>query len=185
MSIDLNEIKQVYAEADCIYTNEQVETALERMAGEISARLKDANPQIYTIMNGGLVTGGKLLTHLEFPLQAGYMHATRYRDEISGGKLDWLVRPTHSMEGRTILVVDDILDEGHTLVEVVEHCRSLGASEVLTAVLIDKLHERKAIPGMKPDFAALEIEDRYIFGYGLDYKGYWRNAPGIFALKGH
>ncbi len=185
MPIDLEEIKQVYAEADCIYTNEQVETALGEMGKAITERLQDSNPVVYTIMNGGLVTCGKLLTHLDFPLQAGYMHATRYRDKIHGGKLDWLVRPTHSMEGRTVLIVDDILDEGHTLVEVVEHCKSLGAETILTAVLIDKLHERKAIPGMKPDFAALEIEDRYIFGFGLDYKGYWRNAPGIFALKGH
>lgn len=84
-----------------------------------------------------------------------------------------------------MLIIDDILDEGHTLAAIVEYCRDAGAENVYTAVLLDKQHDRKAYPGMRADFTGLDVEDRYIFGYGLDYKGYWRNAAGIFALKGH
>ena len=59
-----------------------------------------------------------------------------------------------------------------------------GAREVLTAVLVDKKHDRKARPDLKADFTGLQVEDRFLFGYGMDYKGYWRNAPGIYAVKG-
>jgi hypoxanthine phosphoribosyltransferase len=87
------------------------------------------------------------------------------------------------MDGRTVLIIDDIFDEGYTLEAVINACKAQGAKEVLTAVLIDKEHDRKA-PGMSVDFTGLKVEDRYVFGYGMDYRGYWRNAPGIYAVKG-
>ena len=185
MSVDLNHIRQVLDEADCLYTGEQIEAAIQKMGREITEALADTNPLVYCVMNGGLVLTGKLLTEMPFPLEASYVHATRYRDQLTGGKLDWKVRPPQDMTGRTVLIVDDILDEGHTLDAIVDFCKEQGARNVLTAVLIDKMHDRKARPGMKADFCGLDIEDRYIFGYGLDYQGYWRNANGIFALKGH
>ncbi|MGI9273734.1 MAG: hypoxanthine-guanine phosphoribosyltransferase [Endozoicomonas sp.] len=185
MSVDLDHIQQVLDEADCLYTEQQIEEAIGEMGREITRSLSDSNPLVYCVMNGGLVVTGKLLIHLQFPLEASYVHATRYRDQLTGGRLDWKVRPTQSMKGRTVLIVDDILDEGHTLDAIVDFCKEQGAEKVLTAVLIDKLHDRKARPSLKADFCGLEIEDRYIFGYGLDYQGYWRNANGIFALKGH
>lgn len=185
MSVDLNHIRQVMAEADCLYTEQQIEDAIAQMGRRITERLADSNPIVYCVMNGGLVITGKLLTHMPFPMELSYVHATRYRDQLSGGQLDWKVRPGENMTNRTVLIVDDILDEGHTLEAIAEYCRAQGAREVLTAVLVNKQHERKARPDLKADFCGLEIEDRYIFGYGLDYQRYWRNANGIFALKGH
>lgn len=185
MSTDLDHIQQVFDEADCLYTQEEVEGAIRRMAGDITEKLADKNPLIFAVMNGGLVFCGKLLTHLQFPLESSYMHATRYRNTTSGGELDWKVPPLQELKGRTVMVVDDILDEGHTLAAIIEHCEKAGAKEVLSCVLIDKTHDRKARPGQKSDFTGLECEDRYVFGYGMDYQGYWRNAPGIYALKGH
>lgn len=182
--VELEEIKQVYQEADQLFSTEEVDQAISRMATAISERLGDQNPVVFCVMNGGLVITGQLLTRLDFPLEASYLHATRYRNTTSGHSLEWKVPPMSAFRGRPVLVVDDILDEGHTLVEIMEHCRNEGASEVYAAVLIDKRHDRKARPGLKADFTGLEIEDRYIFGYGMDYKGYWRNAPGIFAVKG-
>lgn len=185
MSVDLDHIQQVLDEADCLYNEQQIEEAIRTMGNAITADMADTNPLVFSVMNGGLVITGKLLTHLHFPLEASYVHATRYRDQLSGGRLEWKVRPMQSLKGRTILVVDDILDEGHTLDAIVDFCKEEGAAVVKTAVLIDKKHDRKARPELKADFCGLEIEDRYIFGYGLDYQGYWRNANGIFALKGH
>ncbi|WP_136680187.1 hypoxanthine-guanine phosphoribosyltransferase [Neptunomonas sp. XY-337] len=181
---DIDHIKQVYSDADLLFSEAEIEASISTMAAEITASWKDKNPVIFSIMNGGLVIGGKLLTKLDFPLEAGYMHATRYRNTTSGHELEWKVPPMIDFTGRPVLIVDDILDEGHTLVEIINYCQAKGASEVKTAVLVDKLHDRKATPGLKPDFAALEVEDRYIFGYGMDYHGYWRNAPGIYAVKG-
>lgn len=180
---DLEHIKQVYMQSDLLYSESEVEAALHKMAVEITDDMLEKNPVVFSIMNGGLVTGGKLLTQLIFPLEAGYMHATRYRNTTKGHGLEWKVRPQINFEGRPVLIVDDILDEGHTLAEIYDYCMEQGASEVRIAVLVNKLHERKARPEMKADYVGIEIEDRYIFGYGMDYQGYWRNAPGIYAIK--
>ena len=134
-------------------------------------------------MIGGIVPAGKLIPRLDFPLQTDYVHATRYRGDVRGRKLHWLARPTQSLQGRTVLVVDDILDEGVTLGEILSDCRAAGAREVRSAVLVDKQIGIK--PGLREaDFAGLHVENRYVFGYGMDYRGYLRNARGIYAVKG-
>ncbi|MEH6579781.1 MAG: hypoxanthine-guanine phosphoribosyltransferase [Amphritea sp.] len=160
-----------------------MEAAIARMVHDIALDLMDSNPVFLPVMNGGLVIGGKLLTRLNIPLEVSYVHATRYRNTTSGQGLEWKVKPQIDFTGRPVVIVDDILDEGHTLCEIVDYCKAEGASDVYTVVLTDKKHDRKARPGLKADYAALELEDRYVFGYGMDYKGYWRNAPGIFAVK--
>ena len=184
MRTNLQEIRQVREEADCLVDADTVSAALQRLAAEIGTRLSECDPQIFVVMNGGLVFAGRLLPMLDFPLEVGYLHATRYGHALSGRQIDWRVYPTLDPRGRTVLVVDDILDEGHTLLAIVEALKAQGAREVLTAVLVDKRHDRKAVPGMRADFTGLEVADRFLFGCGMDYKGYWRNAPGIYALKG-
>ena len=184
MSLNLEEIKRARDEADCLADETTVEAALDRMATEITARLADANPLVYAVMNGALIFAGRILPRLPFPLEVAYLHATRYGHAIQGTLLDWRVRPTQDLRGRTVLVLDDILDEGHTLKAIIEHLKDEGAAEVLSAVLVHKLHDRKATPGMRADFSGLDIADRFLFGCGMDYKGYWRNAPGIYAVKG-
>ncbi|WP_341646261.1 hypoxanthine-guanine phosphoribosyltransferase [Thauera sp. SDU_THAU2] len=184
MQADLEEIKRAREEADCLADGATVEAALDRMAAEITARLADRNPLVYTVMNGGLILAGRILPRLLFPLEVAYLHATRYGHALQGTQLDWRVRPTQDLRGRSVLVLDDILDEGHTLKAIIEHLKEEGATEVLSAVLVHKLHERKASPGMRADFSGLDVADRFLFGCGMDYKGYWRNAPGIYAVKG-
>ena len=185
MSQDLEQIKRAMDEADCLADDATVEAALDSMAEAITARLADRNPLVYAVMNGGLIFAGRILPRLPFPLEVAYLHASRYGHALQGTLLDWRVRPTQDLRGRTVLVLDDILDEGHTLAAIIEHLREEGAREVLSAVLVHKLHDRKASPGMRADFSGLDIADRFLFGCGMDYKGYWRNAPGIYALKGH
>ena len=184
MSLDLEEIKRARDEADCLADATTVEAALDRMAEAITARLADRNPLVYTVMNGGLILAGRILPRLPFPLEVAYLHATRYRSETTGGELFWKAKPEVSFIDREVLIIDDILDEGHTLAAIIDFCKHAGASAVHTAVLIDKTHDRKARPDLKADYVGLPCEDRFIFGYGMDYKGYWRNAAGIYAVKG-
>tara|TARA_B100001057_G_scaffold500342_1_gene614848 strand:- start:14015 stop:14572 length:558 start_codon:yes stop_codon:yes gene_type:complete len=179
--VTLDEIFAVSRRAVCLHTEAEVEAAIAALADQVSAVLKFRNPLLLCLMNGGLIFSGKLLTKLHFPLQVDYLHATRYRNKTHGSDLEWHRFPEISMNGRDVLVLDDILDEGATLSAVVNHCRSRGATDVLTAVLVDKLHERK-VEGIKADFVGLNVEDRYIYGYGMDYHGYLRNAAGIFAV---
>jgi hypoxanthine phosphoribosyltransferase len=184
MSVDLAHIRSVMAQADCIYPEAEVEAAIARVAVAINADLAQSNPLVFCVMNGGLIFSGKLLPKLNFPLELSYLHATRYRNETSGGELFWKAKPEVSIVDREVLIIDDILDEGHTLGAIIDFCQHAGAAKVHIAVLIDKTHERKARPDLKAEYIGLPCIDRFLFGYGMDYKGYWRNAPGIYAVKG-
>ncbi len=178
------ELNAVLAEADLLKSPEDVSQAIEQLATDITASLKDEVPVVFTVMNGGLVLAGQLLPKLLFPMEVGYMHATRYRgEEVGSDMLQWQAPPSVDMEGRTVLILDDIFDEGHTLAAVLEACKAQGAARVLTAVLVNKQHDRKA-DNMTVDFVGLEVEDRFVFGCGMDYRGFWRNAAGIYAVKG-
>lgn len=179
----LSAMQDVMDNADCLISQAQVEQALDRMAADITRDLGGKMPVFYCVMNGGLITTGHLLTRLGFPLEVDYLHATRYRGGIRGGELFWRVSPEVPMAERHVVIVDDILDEGATLAAILEYCRQAGAASVSTAVLVDKVHDRKAVPGLKADYCGLDVVDRYVFGFGMDYQGYWRNAPGIFAPK--
>jgi hypoxanthine phosphoribosyltransferase len=184
LEIDTFKAQQVYQEADCLYDMTALSSAIKNTATRITQDLSETNPLVISIMNGGLVYCGQLLTHLDFPLELDYLHATRYMNETRGGELNWLARPASDLTGRVVLLVDDILDEGHTLVQVQEYCRQQGAKKVFTTVLLDKDHNRKAQQNLVADYTCLKVEDRFVFGFGMDYQGYWRNAPGIFAVKG-
>ena len=183
--MNFEEARRIMAEGDLLVSEADVVAAIVRIADEMTAELKDSNPVLICCMNGGLVFAGQLLTKLVFPLQVDYVHATRYGHEINGVALDWKVRPQIELQGRTVVLLDDILDEGVTLAAIADYCRQHGAAKVMMAALVEKLHLRKVTPGMTADFTGIEVGDRFLFGYGLDYKGYWRNAPGIYALKGH
>jgi hypoxanthine phosphoribosyltransferase len=176
-------IKAVYEQATCLYTPTQIEVALDKMASEIQQQLHDKNPIILCVMIGGMIPMANLLLRLDFPLEVDYVHATRYRGEISGGELHWKVRPSVELSGRTVLVVDDILDGGVTLAAILAEIKTMGAKEVYSAVLVDKHHKRVENGLEHADFVGLEIEDHYIFGYGMDYNEYLRNAPGIFVVS--
>lgn len=182
MKVTPEQAQEVYQEADCLYDRQQVESAIERLADEITVKLADSNPLVLCVMTGALIPMGMLLTHLDFPLQIDYIHATRYGNETSGSELNWITRPHKDLKDRVVLVVDDILDEGFTLAAIIDECRAQGAREVYSAVLVEKEHDRNI--GIAADFVALSVEDRYVFGCGMDYKGYLRNMPGIYAVKG-
>jgi len=181
MTIDAKHARTVYENADVLYTEQQVESVLDRMAVDITEQLLDSDPIILCIMNGGLIVTGKLLPKLDFPLRVDYLHATRYHGATSAGELSWIKRNHQELQGEDILIVDDILDEGITLQAIAEFCNEMGAARVLSAVLVEKTHQRSN--GFKADFVGMQVEDRYVFGYGMDYKNYLRNAPGIFAVS--
>jgi hypoxanthine phosphoribosyltransferase len=181
MSIPKN-IQEVYAKATCLHTKPELETELDRIALEIHETLADKNPLLLCVMIGGLVLTGNLLPRLDFPLELDYVNATRYRGATTGSELHWKAKPTANLKDRTILIIDDILDQGITLQQIVNYCKQQGAKEILTAVLLDKKDCRVSEGLPNANFVGLTIPDRYVFGYGLDYQEYLRNAPGIFVI---
>ncbi|MBD3670397.1 MAG: hypoxanthine-guanine phosphoribosyltransferase [Gammaproteobacteria bacterium] len=181
MTASAQQAQSIFISSRCLYNTQQVEAALDAMAQAISRDLHDRNPLILCVLTGAIIPMGHLLTRLDFPLEIDYIHATRYRGETAGGELHWLARPQTPMKDRVVLIVDDILDEGHTLAGLLEYCRDQQASEVYSAVLVEKHHDRR-VAGLKSEYVGLDVDDNYVFGYGMDYKGYLRNAPGIYAV---
>ena len=159
----------------------EVELALDSLASHISDALADRFPIALCIMGGAVVFAGKLLPRLGFPLEFDYLHATRYRDGTRGGEIEWSVLPRKDLTGRSVLLMDDILDEGHTLAAAKVKLLELGAAEVKIAVLADKdIGRDKPVAA---DFVGLTLPNRYVLGMGMDAYGLWRNLPAIYALK--
>ena len=172
---------RVFAESDIVWSENDVTGALNRMAADIDAALGDRNPVVLCVMLGGLIPAARLLERFNFPLELDYLHATRYRGGTEGHDLNWKARPATALANREVLIIDDILDEGVTLRGVIDFCREEGARSVYSAVLVDKQHGRpKALD--RADFTGLEVEDRYVFGCGMDYKGSFRNLRSIHAV---
>ena len=172
----------VLREAELLYPPTRIAAAVEQMAAAITAELGHRDLLALLVMNGGFIPAAQVLSQLSFPLQVGYLHATRYRSGTRGGDLEWIAPPRPTVAGRVVLVIDDILDEGDTLKAIVAEVRRQGAAAVYSAVLVNKRHDRKAA-GLTVDFIGLEVPDRYVFGCGMDYKEYWRNLPAIYAVR--
>lgn len=180
--ISAEQAREIMHSADLLRSAAEVNAALDNMAKAITARFDGRDPLVLVVMNGALIPAAQLLIRLPFPFQIGYLHATRYRGATEGGQLHWIARPSVAVDNRIVLVVDDIFDEGWTLKAIIDELRQSSAREVYSAVLVNKVHDRK-VPGLQVDFIGLDVEDRYVFGCGMDYNEYLRNLPGIYALK--
>jgi hypoxanthine phosphoribosyltransferase len=168
--------------AERLYDRVAIERAIARMAGQLRNDYAGSRPVFLTVMKGGMFFGTQLAMELGIDAEFDYLHATRYRGATTGGdQLAWLAEPRSSVRGQRVLLVDDILDEGHTLVAVRDWCRRNGAADVRIAVLAWKRHGR-GVEGMVPDYHGVEVPDRYVFGYGMDYHEQGRNLPAIYAL---
>lgn len=174
-------LSEALARADLVHDHASLAAAIVRIGAEIDRELAGTPAVFVTVMQGALMFAGQLATSIATPLTFDYVHATRYRGATSGGELHWLKRPSTVLAGATVLLVDDILDEGHTLHAIREFCRSEGAARVLLAVLCEKRHGR-TVPGLRADFVGVEVPDRYVFGYGMDYYEQGRNLPAIYAV---
>ena len=171
---------KILSEADVLVTRYECDAATSRLAHEITAAIGTAYPLVLAVMGGATVFAGQLLPQLAFPLEFDYIHVSRYGDKTRGGKLNWKVEPSRQVEGRTVLVLDDILDEGETMAEIRRRVLAMGAARFCCAVFCEK---RIAKP--KPiaaDFVGVSVPDRYVFGYGMDVSGLWRNLPAVHAM---
>ncbi len=180
MTRALEEIVSAYNRSTLITDAETVTQAISRMAKCITRELETANPLVLCVMNGGLAYCGRLLGSLLFPLELDYVHVARYGDRIRGGSINWLAKPHRSLTNRQVLLVDDVLDEGITLQALRQWALAEGAARVWTTVLVRKSKDRNA--AVHVDFKGLECPDFYLFGCGMDYRGYWRNLPAVYAL---
>ncbi|MBA5636664.1 hypoxanthine-guanine phosphoribosyltransferase [Duganella sp. LX20W] len=180
-----NRARALLETAEELFNKETVDAAVTRMADTLNARFNAPDsqefPLVLGVMGGAVVFTGNLLPQLTFPLEFDYIHVSRYGDEDQGGQVVWKVVPRSNVTGRTVIVLDDILDEGETLAHVKQRLLDMGASEVILAVFCDKAIG-KAKP-CKADIVGITIPNRFVVGFGMDAYGYWRNLPGLWAIK--
>ena len=179
MNVSLAELETVQKSSQCLLDASEVEAMLDQLALDITARCQHKNPVILCVMTGAVVAVGRLLPRLNFPLELDYIHVTRYGAELTGGELNWKQLPTTSLRDRTVVVIDDVLDEGITMADIKAYCVEQGAASCYSAVLVDK-----KITKQKPesaDFVGYHAGSLYLYGLGMDYKGYLRNANGLYA----
>lgn len=172
----------VLQQAECVHDAEALSAIYDRMAARITETLGAANPVILCVMLGGLVPTVELTKRLTFGFELDYLHATRFQGETEGGELVWKVSPETNLYNRHVLVIDDILDEGTTLEAILNALDAQGAASVRTAIVLTKQHERRAA-GLIADINGADVPDRYVFGAGMDYKGYYRQLPAVYACR--
>lgn len=165
-----------------LYSARDVTRALDRMAAKLVPRLEHANPVVLAVMHGGAFAALELCKRFRFAHEFDYVHVTRYGGGTRGRELEWRVRPSRALAGRTVLVVDDILDHGKTLRALDGELARIGVKRRLSAVLVvKKLERRRARP--RVTVSGLTVDDVYVFGSGMDYRGYWRELHGIYAIE--
>lgn len=175
------EAREALAKAELIRPAGEVQAAVQHVADEINRALADQHPLVLSVMGGAVVFTGQLLPLLDFPLDFDYLHVSRYGYEQQGGALKWKVAPQENVRGRVVLVVDDILDEGETLLAIKQRVLELGAKQFYSAVFADK-ENGKSKP-IRADFTGMQLPNRFVFGYGMDIHGAWRNLPAIYAVR--
>lgn len=183
LSATPEQAQDVLKHASLLFSESDINAALDSMAEQISQDLARRNPLILCVMNGAVMTMGALLARLSFPLQCDYLHATRYQGQLRGGELSWRAKPDWELSGRHILVIDDILDSGLTLAAVTVWLKEQGAASIHHAVLVDKPKSREPGGLAHASYTGLCAGGEYLFGFGMDYKEYWRNLPAIYAAQ--
>jgi hypoxanthine phosphoribosyltransferase len=173
--------REILDNAELLFPEAEVNAAVHRVAGEINAVLADQHPLVLSVMGGAVVFTGQLLPLLNFPLDFDYVHVSRYGNAKQGGEMHWKVAPRENVRGKVVLVVDDILDEGETIAAIKQRVMELGATRFYSAVFADKEHGK--VKPVYADFIGLTVPDRFVFGYGMDIHGAWRNLPAIYAVK--
>jgi hypoxanthine phosphoribosyltransferase len=176
------ECESVRNNSDLIYSAEQIKCAINRLAVELEARLAGRAAHVLCVMNGALIFTSDLVRHIDGDLKIDYLQVSSYGDTTTGGEIEWHKTPQYPLQDQVIVIVDDIFDRGSTMHALISHCQSQGADEIITCVMLSKNLPNRS-HNFKPDLIGLEVDDRYVFGYGMDYKGHLRHMPDIYALK--
>jgi len=178
----VEEAYAIRAEACELASATAVDSIFDRLATEITAELADRRPVLLPVMHGGVFAATALARRFEFAYEFDYVHLSRYKGGLVGGEIDWIVRPKRSLRGRDVLVIDDILDHGTTLTALLRALAEVGVASARTAVLVAKeLEQPRARP--TAEFVGMQVADRYVFGCGMDYKGFWRGLPALYAVS--
>ena len=180
MMLTSQQAQQLLSSAELIHSEQVITQTLQRLADEITQVLAQQQPLVLCVMGGAVVFAGQLLPQLRFPMDFDYLHLSRYGKGKSGGAIHWQAEPREDVRDRVVLVLDDILDEGHTMSAIKEKLLEMGAASCATAVFANKLIDKPK--PIQADYVGIDVPNRYVFGYGMDAAGAWRNLGAVYAL---
>lgn len=182
MKLSNSELEDVLRRSECLITQAQIEAAYDKLAAQLNLHYHGLDPLVLVVMTGGLIPAGHLLTRLSFFHRMDYVHATRYHENKGCHDLIWKRIPeAEAIRDQHVLLIDDIYDEGLSLFLITQKLKEFQPQSLKSCVLLDKQHNRK-VPDFHADFIGCSVIDRYIYGCGMDYHGYLRHLPGIYAL---
>lgn len=179
--MQIQQALEIHKDAQLLFTQKEVDRAIASLAERLTAEFENNFPIVLGVMNGGLYMTAQLMRNWEFPLTVDYVHATRYRLSTLGRDVLWKTYPQNSLRDRHVIIVDDIFDQGYTLEEVKKYCLAQGARKCTSIFLIRKSHDRKKAD-IQADHVALECNDLYVYGSGMDFHSHFRNLSGIYAI---
>ena len=174
--------RDVLKNSTLIADRQEVKAAVDLLGEAINAYYGDREIILLIVMTGAVMPAAWVASKLKMPVQMDFVHATRYAGQTEGGEIEFRVPPRLNLEGHDVLIIDDIYDIGLTLQMIEGYCESRGACSVNSAVLVRKIHDRETT-GTLPKFIGMEVEDKYIFGCGMDVYENWRHLDEIRALE--
>jgi len=178
----MNAWQDILSHSDIVAKEAVIDGAIRQLARQLTDHYHDKNPIILCLMNGGLFFTAKLTQKLAFPIRLDYIHATRYRGQLSGSELQWVKSSQFNLANEHVLIFDDIFDEGITLKEVTAELTKQNPASIESVVLVDKLHQRKP-DNFNVRYVGMHLKDLYLFGFGMDYLGHWRHLSEIYAVR--
>lgn len=171
-----NDIEQV------LYSQEEVNQRIDELAATLTAKYQGEFPVIVPVMTGAMMFATELMKRLPFKLNIDYVDVSSYEDNSqSSGRVRLLRDLSHDVNGRPVLIIEDIVDTGHTLQFLNKLFASRGAKSIETCSLLDKPARREV--EVNADYVGFEVPNEFIVGYGLDYDGLYRNLPYVGILK--
>lgn len=184
MKVTYNQALDILNKSQILYTADELSDKIKSIAHKIEAEIDGEIPLFLTVMNGGMFFAAELMKYIKKPFTADYIHASRYGDTTFGsGHISWYRQPNiEDVKNKIVYVLDDILDEGHTLAEIVRLLNHLGAKQCKLVVLVDKdLGIEKPIAA---DYTGCKAPNKYLFGCGMDIYGLYRQFDDIYVYNG-
>lgn len=165
-----------------LFSETEIRAGIDRVAAQVTEFYRGTELTVVSVLKGSCIFCADLIRRIPIPLQLSFIAASSYGDGTTSGRLDVSYVPAgNEIEGRRLLLVDDILDTGQTLRHLKQELLDRGAREVRTCVFLDK-PARRAVE-LEADFRVLHAPDLFVVGYGLDFAGMYRNLPLVGVLK--
>lgn len=166
-----------------LLSEQQIQTRIQELGEVLTKEYADKNPVIVGVLKGVVVFYADMIRHIQVPCQMDFMWLSSYAGTDSTGKM--LVRQdvTADIEGRHVLILEDIFDTGNSLEFTVNHLKKQNPASIKICTLLDKPERRRAGVTLKADYVGFTIPNAFVVGYGLDYNEKYRNLPYVGILK--